>query len=333
MTSNNAKIVRFKETGNASVLEITQEPIQTPGNDEIRLKTEAIGLNRAEVMFRSGAYLDQPELPSKIGYEASGVVDAVGQNVTEFKIGDRVSTIPAFSMSKYGIYGEYPIVPATAVAKYPSNLTAEQGASIWMQYITAYGALIDISQLGKGQTIIITAASSSVGIAAIQIALSVGATVIATTRGKSKVQVLRDAGADHVIQTDHEDLAERVLAITNNVGVNLVFDPIGGPVLEQLAAATIQGGRIIEYGALDPRETPFPLFTALGKGLTFHGYTLFEITHDPLRLARAKRFVYDGLKSEKLVPVIDRVFTFDEVQEAHKYMESNQQIGKIVLKI
>ena len=135
MTASQAKVVRFHETGDASVLKIELEPLQTPGDDEVRINVEAIGLNRAEVMFRRGAYLEQPVLPSKIGYEVAGVIAAVGKNVTEFKPGDRVSTIPGFSMSKYGTYGESPVVPATAVARYPENFSAQQGTSIWMQYV------------------------------------------------------------------------------------------------------------------------------------------------------------------------------------------------------
>lgn len=155
---------------------------------------EAIGLNRAEVMFREGQYLETPDCPSKLGYEASGVIEAIGPDVSDFTVGDRVSTIPAFSMGQYGVYGERVIVPARAVAKYPARLSAIEGASIWMQYITAFGGLIEVGKLTSGATVVMTAASSSVGLAAIQIAKMLGATVVATTRGKGKEQFLRDAG-------------------------------------------------------------------------------------------------------------------------------------------
>ena len=333
MTVSKTKVVRFHETGNASVLKTELEPLQTPGDDEVRLNVKAIGLNRAEVMFRYGAYLEQPVLPSKLGYEAAGIVDAVGKNVTDFNVGDRVSTIPGFSMSQYGVYGESAVVPATSVARYPENFSAEQGTSIWMQYMTAYGALVDVGGLKKGQTVVITAASSSVGLAAIQIAKILGAKIIATTRGEKKVQNLLDAGADHVVQTDNENLVERVSKITAGKGAELIFDPIAGPLLESLADAASRGGKIIEYGALDERPTPFPLFTVLGKGLAIHGFVLFEVTQDPARLAKAKSFIFEGLQSGNLAPVIDRIFTFDEIQKAHEYMESNQQIGKIVVRV
>ena len=333
MTASQAKVVRFYEVGDASVLKIELEPLQTPGDDEVRLNVEAIGLNRAEVMFRYGAYLEQPQLPSKLGYEAAGVIDAVGKNVTAFKVGDRVSTIPGFSMSRYGVYGESAVVPVYAVAQYPENFSAQQGTSIWMQYITAYGALVDVGGLEKGQNVIITAASSSVGLAAIQITKIIGATIIATTRGDTKVQSLIDAGADHVIQTDNENFVDRVLEITKGKGAELIFDPIAGPFLELSAGAAALGGKIIVYGALDGRPTTFPLFAALGKGLAIHGYTLAEVTLEPARLAKAKDFILKGLETGGLVPVIDRVFKFEDIQKAHQYMETNQQIGKIVVTV
>lgn len=327
----NVRVVRFNETGPASVLQIVEEPATLPAAGEVRIKVDAIGLNRAEVMFREGAYLETPVFPAKLGYEASGVIDAVGADVSDFEVGDKVSTIPAFSMGTHGVYGEAAIVPAAAVARYPSDLSAEEGTSIWMQYITAYGGLIDVGGLKTGQTALITAASSSVGIAAIQIVKHLGGTVIATTRGSKKTKMLLEAGADHVIETDNDDIQARVAEITGGEGTNVIFDPVGGPMLEVLAEVAAKGARIVEYGALDPNPTPFPLFSALAKGLSIIGYTLFEITTDEVRLAKAKAFVTQGLESGALKPVIDSTFAFEDIQKAHEYMESNQQIGKIVV--
>jgi len=327
------KIVRFHETGDADVLRIEESPLTEPGEGEIRLKVEAIGLNRAEVMFRQGQYLEEPELPSRLGYEAAGTVDAVGPGVSDISIGDRVSTVPAFSIGKYGVYGESAIVPAYAAARYPDNLSPIEGTAIWMQYLTAFGALVEFGQVKKDDPVLITAASSSVGLAAIQITKAAGALAIATTRGAGKKQFLLDAGADHVIVTDEEDVAKRVMAITAGNGANTIFDPIGGPLLETLADAAAPGAIIFEYGALSPAPTPFPLFASLARGLTVRGYTLFEIVKDPERFARGKQYIYDGLQSGKLKPIIDRTFPLDAIVEAHKYMESNQQKGKIVVTV
>jgi NADPH:quinone reductase-like Zn-dependent oxidoreductase len=284
-------------------------------------------------MFRNGQYLESPVLPSRLGYEAAGIVDAVGPGTDGVKIGDRVSTIPSFSMGTYGVYGESAVVPAYAVARYPESLSPVEGAAIWMQYLTAFGALIEFGQLQKGAGILITAASSSVGLAAIQIAKSVGALVIATTRGAGKKSALMSAGADHVIATDEEDLVERVMTITSGKGVNLAFDPVAGPSLGALAEAAAPGATIFEYGALSPAPTAFPLFPALAKGLTVRGYTLFEIVKNPEMLARGKQFIYSGLQSGALKPVIDRTFPLESIVEAHRYMESNQQTGKIVITV
>jgi NADPH:quinone reductase-like Zn-dependent oxidoreductase len=176
------KIVRFHETGGADVLKLEDLPLAEPGKGEVRLKVEAIGLNRAEIMFRKGQYLETPQLPSRLGYEAAGVIDAVGSDVTDLQVGDRVSTIPSFPMGQYGVYGESAIVPAYAAAKYPDTLSAVEGAAIWMQYMTAFGALIQYGNIQKNDQVLITAASSSVGLAAIQIVKAAGGVAIATTR-------------------------------------------------------------------------------------------------------------------------------------------------------
>ncbi len=327
------KIIRFHEMGGAEVLKVENVPLTEPGQGEVRLKVEAIGLNRAEAMFRQGQYLEQPELPSRLGYEASGIVDAVGPGTSGIQIGDRVSVIPSFSMGTYGVYGESAIVPGYAVARYPDHLSAVEGAAIWMQYLTAFGALIEFGQLIKDDAVLITAASSSVGLAAIQITKAAGALAIATTRGADKTQFLLDVGADQVVVTDEEDLPERVMAVTSGKGARIIFDAVAGSFLEKLADAAASGAIIFEYGALSPAPTPFPLFTALAKGLTVRGYTLFEIVKDPEKLARGKRYVYNGLQSGTLKPVIDRTFPLEAIADAHRYMESNQQKGKIVVTV
>ncbi len=327
------KVVRFHNTGGPEVLKVEDLPLTDPGRGEVRLKVEAIGLNRAEIMFREGHYLETPAFPSRLGYEAAGIVDAVGAGCSGIKVGDRVSTIPSFSIGKYGVYGETATVPAHAAAHYPENLSPVEGAAIWMQYLTAFGALIEFGGLHRGDVVLITAASSSVGLAAIQLTKAAGALAIATTRGADKKQFLFDAGADRVIVTKDEDLAEGVMEITNGKGARLVFDPIGGPFLEKLAEAAAPGATIFEYGALSPEPTPFPLFPALAKGLSVRGYTLFEIVKNPETLARGKQYIYHGLGSGVLHPIIDRTFPLKAIADAHRYMESNQQRGKIVVTV
>ena len=325
------RIVRFHQLGGPEVLKLDELPLPEPGQGEVRLRVKAIGLNRAEVMFRRGQYLVQPVPPAKLGYEASGIIEAIGPGVDKSWLGKTASTVPAFAADAYGVYGEVAIVPVTAMAEYPSSLSYEEGTSIWMQYLTAYGALIMHGKMTKGDFVLITAASSSVGIAAIEMARAEGAISIATTRTAKKKADLVAAGADHVIVTDEEDLAARVQQITGGKGARIVFDPVAGKGLEALAAAAARGGIIFEYGALATDPTPFPLFTVLSKSLTIRGYTLFEVVSDPQAFVRAKKYVFDHLAKGDFKPRIDKTFPLAQIVEAHRYMESNQQIGKIVV--
>ena len=209
------------------VLRIEEEPPKEPGKGEVRLKVQAVGLNRAESMFFRGQYVEQPKLPAGMGYEAAGVVEAVGPDVDKNWIGKRVAIIPAFSMNDYAMLGEEVIAPASALGEYPANLSPVEGAAIWMQYVTAYGALIAIAHLAKGDFVVIPAASSSVGLAAIEIAKAEGAISIATTRTQNKKAELLSLGADHVIATEEEDIVERVKEITGGKGARVIFDPVG----------------------------------------------------------------------------------------------------------
>ncbi|MEX0828126.1 MAG: zinc-dependent alcohol dehydrogenase family protein [Haliea sp.] len=328
-----SKVVRFHSTGGPDVLQIEDIEVGEPGLNEVRVRIEAIGLNRAEVMFRSGQYLEEPRLPAPIGYEAAAVIEAVGAGVNDFAIGEPVCVIPAFSMNDYGIYAEQAIVPAYSVVKRPANIDAVSAAAVWMSYPTAWGALFDIAHMTFGDTVLITAASSSVGLTAIQMANSVGAIPVAITRTRAKADALKAAGAAHVIVSDEQDIAAEVMAITDNQGARIVFDPVGGPILEQLAEATARFGIIFQYGALSTEATPFPLFPALAKGLTIRGYTLFEFITNPERLQRCVEFVNKGLDSGRFKPVIARTFTLDQIVEAHRYIESNEQFGKIVVEV
>ncbi|NJD61159.1 MAG: zinc-binding dehydrogenase [Deltaproteobacteria bacterium] len=328
-----ALVVRFHQTGGPEVLRIEQVDVPPPGPGEVRIAVKALGLNRAEAMFRSGFYLDQPKFPARLGYEAAGTVAALGEGVHGLKIGDAVSTIPAFSQNEYGVYGDTATVPAFAVAKHPASLSWAEAAAVWMKYITAYGALIDIAGLKGGDTLLIPAASSSVGIAAIQIARMVGATPVALTRGSNKRKALLTAGAEHVIATGEQDLVAEANKLTGGKGARVVFDPVGGPTVAKLTAAMAERGILFLYGVLSTDPTPLPLVEVVAKSLTIRGYVLFEITGDPQRLERATKFIVDGLSAGKLKPVIAKTFQLDQIVEAHRYMESNQQVGKIVVMV
>src|SRR5271170_6998824 len=198
--SETVKIVRFYRAGPAEVLQFEEIPVPQPEHGEVRLRVKAIGLNRAEIMFRNAQYLEDPIFPAKNGYEAAGIVEAVGQGVDPSWIGKTASTAPGvFSLNAHGVYGEVAIVPVAALAEYPANFSFEQGAAIWMQYLTAYGALIMLGHVAEGDFVLITAASSSVGIAAIEMVRAEGAISIAVTRTATKKAELLKHGANHVI--------------------------------------------------------------------------------------------------------------------------------------
>jgi NADPH:quinone reductase-like Zn-dependent oxidoreductase len=202
-----------------------------------------------------------------------------------------------------------------------------------MPYLTAYGALIDIAELRHGDFVVITAASSSVGLAAIQLANRIGATSIAITRTSAKKRALLDAGAAHVVAFSEEDLASRLAKITGAEGARVVLDPIGGPIFEPLTQAMSRGGVLIEYGGLSRDPTPFPLFAVLSKTLTIRGYLVHELLTNPDRLRAAMEFILEGLGSGALRPIIAKTFPLEEIVAAHRYLETNEQFGKIVVTI
>jgi NADPH:quinone reductase-like Zn-dependent oxidoreductase len=327
------KMVRFHSLGGPEVLKIEQETSKQPGKGEARLQVQAVGLNWAESLFFRGAYLERPKLPSGIGYEAAGVVQAVGPDVDRKWVGKRVAVIPAFSMNDYPMLGEEAIAPVAALGDFPARLSTQEGAAVWMQYVTAYGALIALAHLTKGDFVVIPAASSSVGIAAIEMAKAEGAISIATTRRSNKKAELLSLGADHVIATEEEDIVQRVQEITDGKGARVIFDPVAGPFLEKLAEAAAIGGIIFEYGLLSMQPTPFPLLAALSKRLTIRGYSLTEISRSPEKLPAAKKYIYDRLEDGRFRPKVAKVFPFADTVEAYRYLESNAQVGKVVISV
>src|ERR1700674_4767607 len=232
-----SRTIKFAKAGGPEVLEFIEMEVSAPGPNEVRIKVKAIGINRAESMWRNDKYVESPIFPAGLGYEAAGIVDAVGKDVTGFAAGDAVSTIPAFSPNKYFSYGEVILAPDHAVVKHPESLSFVEAASVWMMFITAYGALVFDAQVKAGDFVIIPAASSSVGLAAIQIANYAGATPIALTRTSEKKQRLHAAGAPHVIATQEQDMLAEVMRITDGNDARAAFDPVGGRNFAKLIAA------------------------------------------------------------------------------------------------
>jgi NADPH2:quinone reductase len=326
------RVIQFYEPGSPDVLRVEDRPVRKPLAGEVLLTVEAIGLNRAEIAFRQGRYLEVPEkFPSGLGLEAAGVVAEIGSDVRGFEVGEQVATLPVFSMREYGVYGDTVVVPSDALIRYPRRVTAAEAASVWMSGLTAYGGLIYLGKLRAGNVAVITAASSSAGIAGIQIASWAGAKIIATTRTVAKKQRLLNAGADFVIVTEEEDIAERVNEITSGAGADVLFDAVGGNMVGKLAMAAAPGAQVILYGTLSTGLTVFPLLPALRKYLTVHAYRIFSMRRFPEERVKAERFILDRLSDGSIRPVVDRIFPLERVADAHRYLESNQHFGKVVL--
>lgn len=325
------RAVRFEKFGGPEQLRLDTVELPPLADDEVRIQVRAIGLNRAESMFRSGGYYEPAVFPSRLGYEASGVVEAVGAQVDTIRIGEAVSVVPPTSIARWGTYGDVIHVPARFVACNPVGAGWDQAAALWMASLTAYGGLIEYAGLQRGDYVVINAASSGVGIAAIQIAKHVGAIPIALTRTSAKRSELLEVGAAEVIATKEEDLVGRIDQITRSAGPRVVFDPVAGSVLE-FAQLMAPSGVLVIYGVLDPK--PFlPLGALIGKNLTIRGFSFKQLMTDPARVDAMKQFVLEAWRAGALRPVISKSFRLEEIIEATQYMESNQQLGKVVVTV
>ena len=326
-----SRIVEFTSYGAPEVLKFKNVPDPQPAAGEVRIRVKAIGLNRAESMWRHGEYIEPVNLPARLGYEAAGTIDALGEGVAGFKIGEAVDVIPNFSMNEYATYGDLIVVPAGSIVKQPASLSFVEAASGWMMFVTAYSALIEDAKVTKDDFVLIPAASSSVGLAAVQIANYAGATSIALTRTSAKKKQLLEAGAAHVIATEEVDLVQEVTRITGGKGARVAFDSIGGPNFPKLIAALAFQGIVYIYGALSDGVTPLPVLEMIAKMPTIKGHNIWLTSGDPQRLKTAVAFIRRGFDEGKLKPVIDRIFSFDEIAEAHRYLETNGQFGKITV--
>ncbi|NUT39756.1 MAG: zinc-dependent alcohol dehydrogenase family protein [Thermoactinospora sp.] len=328
--TNHARTVLFHELGGPDVLKVEELRLGAPGRGEARVRIDAIGINRAEALFRAGTYYYQPTLPgSRLGFEAAGTVEEVGPDVTGFVPGDLVSVVGDQEMSRHGVYADRVNVPARVLLPRPATMDAVTGAALWTTYLTAYGALVEVGRMNPGDAVVITAASSAVGLAAIQIANHLGAVPVAVTRTAAKSERLLQAGAAHVVAADEGDVAGRVRAVTGGKGARIVFDSVGGPGLAELAETVADDGLLIVYGWLDARPAPLPM----NWPLNIHGFAVDSVTADPGRMARARAFIEAGLRAGTLNPAIDRTFDLEDIAEAHRYMESNDQLGKIVVTV
>jgi NADPH:quinone reductase-like Zn-dependent oxidoreductase len=315
------RVVVFNEFGGPEVLHVVDEPVTPPAEGEVRVRIEAFAVNPLDQMMRSGASPAPVPLPhARLGVEGTGVIDAVGPEVTGLRVGDPVLFAAVPDAPVRGTYAEYTTVPASRVVARPAGLDVTEAAAIWVGYSTAYGALMEKAGMRPGDRVLITAATGSVGRAAMQIANQIGAVPIAVTRHTAKTGDLLAAGAATVVATDREDVAEAVS------GVDIVLDLVMGPGQQDLIRAGRPGGTLVAAGFLDPRPTPFPR-----GALTVYNYRSFEHTLDPVVVGRMAAFLNAGVRLGALRPAVDRVFPLDEVADAHRHLEKGLHAGKIVV--
>jgi NADPH:quinone reductase-like Zn-dependent oxidoreductase len=326
------RVVVFDEFGGPEVLHVVEEPAPEPGAGEVRVRIEAFAINPLDQMMRSGTSPAPVAFPhARLGVEGTGVLDALGPGVTVtgLAVGDPVVITAIPDAGVRGSYAEYTTVPASRVVARPAGLGVTEAAAIWVGYSTAYGALVEKAGMRPGDHVLVTAASGSVGRAAMQIANQIGAVPIALTRHAAKKDGLLAAGAAAVIATDQEDVVKAVQRHTGGAGADIILDLVLGPGQQELVNAARPGATLVAAGFLDPRPTPLP-----NGALTIHRYRSFEHTLDDVVVRRMVAFMNAGVRFGALRPAVDRVFGLDEVVEAHRYLEEGRNAeGKIVVTV
>lgn len=328
-----AKVVQFHEIGGPEVLKIEDWEAPELQKGEVLLDVAAFALNRADILFFQGLHYTLPTLPSRLGSEGCGTIVAVGEGVERFAVGDRVSTIP-FANVRYGMHGEQAIMHQDFLAEWPDQLSAIEATSIWMQYLTAYYPVVGIGNAREGDYVLVTAASSSAGLGAIEIARDAGACVIATTRTGAKAEAILEAGAHHVIATDKDDVAKRILEISGGKGVRVVYDAVGGSLYDRYTDALAEDAIVFLYGLLDGEPTKVDVVKMVRKNAIVYPYSMFNEVRHQDRLEKGMTYILDRLKDGRFKPHVDeRIFTMETAIDAYRYMLAGDQIGKIVVQI
>lgn len=316
--------------GDANHLQITDTPDPVPGPGQVIVHVASTALNRADILQREGKYPPPPGTTDVLGLEMAGTVMGLGEGVTDFEIGDNVC-----SLLNGGGYAQLVAVDAGMLFRLPENLSFTKAAAIPEAFITAFQALHWIADLKAGETVLIHAGASGVGTAAIQLAKRAGATAIVTASGM-KHQALLDLGAARCIDYRTEDFAEAVMDETGGRGVDVIMEFVGAPYLEKNLRCMAMEGRMVKLAAMGgARVKDVSLAPILRKRLQITGSTLRSRSKEyKHRLAADfRKSVWPGFADRSLRAVVDMIYDWEEVADAHRYMEANANIGKIVLTI
>jgi NADPH2:quinone reductase len=312
------------------VYEFRDIPVPTPGPGEALVAVRAAGTNRGELLARPLLRADNPAVKAmRTGIEFAGEIVALGDGVSGWKPGDRI-------MARGPGYAEYAVVPQRALMRIPDGLSWAEAAAIPNVFVTAHDAIVSNAAVKSGESVLVTAGSSGIGTAAIQIARYLGSQpVLATTRSAAKSNALRALGAHEVIDVSKSDWPEAVLKATDQRGVDAIIDQVGGPMLPENIRVLALKGRLVSVGRNAGRVGACDLDEVARKRVSIIGVTFRTRTAEEA-LVCSERFAVDLLAafaSGALKPVLDRTFPFERIAEAHTYMLSDAQIGKIVLTV
>lgn len=333
-------LVQHGKAENAFELRETPKPVPKPG--EVLVRVEGFGLNFADIMARKGMYRDAPPLPSIIGYDVCGRVERVGSNVKHLLEGDRVT-----ALTRFGGYAEYALTDARAAVKITDKPDVAEATALTTQYCTAYYCAAEMVNLFEGDKVLIHSAAGGVGSALMQYAKHKGCQIFATTGSASKVQVLKNMGAHHVLNTAKNDFEEWIDELTKGDGVDVIFDAVGASFIRKGIASLAHGGRIVCYGAANMSSSK-NIFVQLGKALQFGiyhpvqfmlnsksliGVNMLRIAdHKPNTLKRCLENVVRLYNEGVFKPTEGKIFKAEEIAQAHNYLESRQSTGKVACK-
>lgn len=319
------KSVRVHQYGGLEVLRYEEVPVPEPGEGEARVKIEAIGVNFIDIYHRIGRY--QGSLPLTLGQEAAGTVDAVGPNVTDVNPGARVAYA-----SVQGAYAEYALVPAWRLVPIPAGVDSQQAAAVMIQGMTAHYLALSTYPLKEGETALVHAAGGGTGQLLVQVAKRRGARVLGTVSTEEKARLAREAGADEVILYTQTDFEAEVKRLTNNVGVDVVYDSVGRDTFDKSLNCIRRRGYMVLYGASSGAVPPMDPQILNAKGsLYLTRPFLAHHTADRAELLARANDVFSWIAAGELKVRIDKTFPFAEAAEAQRYLEGRQSKGKILL--
>ncbi|OUS85074.1 quinone oxidoreductase [Rhodococcus pseudokoreensis] len=320
-----AKAIRFYETGGPEVLKWESVEVGDPGPGEVRIRHEAVGLNFAEIYFRTGLY--PAALPAGIGVEAAGVIEAVGAGVSDFMEGDRVT----YTGSPLGAYSTDRVMPAEHLIKLPEGIEFETAAAMTMRGLTASYLLRRIHPLEAGDTVLLHAAAGGVGLIFTQWAKLLGINVIGTVSSEEKAAVAKAHGCEHVIVYKRENVAERVREITGGVGVPVVFDSIGATTFEASLDSLARRGLLVAFGTASGPVPPVdPMKLALKGSLFLTRPALADYIADPFERAELAGELFGHVEAGRIKVEINQHYALEEAEQAHRDLEAGKSIGSSV---